>query len=66
VKFIRFASFFVLAMSGCTKPARPLIDRLEVEAFAGGYVIALSKDQLRDPPPPVFIAPPPEVEDPGF
>ncbi len=48
MKFVRFASFFVLAMSGCTKPAKPWIDRLEVEAFEGGEVISLSKDQLRE------------------
>lgn len=48
MKFVRFASLLVLAMSGCTKPARPWIDRLEVEAFEGGDVISLSKDQLRE------------------
>jgi hypothetical protein len=31
---------------GCSKSSRPWIDRLEVDAFEGGEVISLSKEQL--------------------
>ena len=31
----------------CSKPARPWVDRIEVDAFEGGEVISLSKEQLQ-------------------
>ena len=36
----------VLGAVACSKPSRPWIDRLQVDAFEGGEVASLSKDQL--------------------
>lgn len=36
----------LLGAAACSKSSRPWIDRLEVDAFEGGEVVSLSKDQL--------------------
>lgn len=36
----------VLVLAGCSRPARPWVDRVEVDAFEGGDVISLSEPQL--------------------
>lgn len=37
----------LLGAAACSKSSRPWIDRLEVDAFEGGEVVSLSKDQLQ-------------------
>lgn len=39
-------SIVLLGASACSKSSKPWIDRLEVDAFEGGEVASLSKDQL--------------------
>ncbi len=36
-----------LCAASCSKSSRPWVDRIEVDAFEGGEVISLSKDQLQ-------------------
>lgn len=48
MRLLGFASLLLLAMSGCNRSTRPWIDRLSVDAFEGGEVISLSKEQLRE------------------
>lgn len=37
----------LLGAAACSKSSKPWIDRLEVDAFEGGEIISLSKDQLQ-------------------
>jgi hypothetical protein len=45
---LALCALLVWGALGCTKTNTPWVDRLEVDAFEGGEVISLSKDQLKE------------------
>lgn len=44
--FVALGLALLLGALGCAKSTRPWIDRLEVDAFEGGEIVSLTKDQL--------------------